>query len=267
MIDLNKPVTNPELKAAMKIMRESNTNESKDLVLDEVMKSHFISPVIISPAPGPTDERGQVVLKEKTEISFSIIENTAKQQFFLAFTDWEELGKWHSDKNQQTLIMTFDDLAAMILKENGNSSGFVINPFGENVIFNIDMIKALKELVKRRTNGGLTEQVVKKDTTVQIGQPREYPVHMVNAISNYLKKQKNVQAAYLQLMVKEGEQSYLVIVDFTGDRREIFNGIADAAKSYLKGMFIDLVPYDSDFGRNASKDIEPFYKKKRFGII
>lgn len=26
-------------------------------------------------------------------------------------------------------------------------------------------------------------------------------------------------------MVKEGEQSYLVVVDFMGDRREIFDGI------------------------------------------
>lgn len=267
MIDVNRPVTNPELVVAIKAMKESNTKEGQDNVINEVMKAHFISPVIISPVPGPSNNNGEVVLKEKTTINFSIIENTENQQFFLAFTDWEELGKWHKGENQQILILTFDDLAAMVLDEKGNSDGFVINSHGENIIFNKNMIKPLKDEKERRAKGGVVKQVVDKDTAVQLGQPRVYPKEMVNAISNYLKKQKSVQAAYLQLMIKEGEQSYLVIVDFTGDRREIFDGIGNVAMSHLNGMFIDLVPYDSDFGRNATNNIEPFYKKKKFGLF
>ena len=81
-----------------------------------------------------------------------------------------------------------------------------------------------------------------------------------------MKKQKNVQAAYLQLMVKESEQSYLV-VDFMGYRREIFDGISNVAMSHLKGIFIDLVPYDSEFGSSTANNIEPFYKKKKFGFF
>lgn len=267
MIDVNKPVTNPELVIAIKEMKESNTKECQDHVINEVMKAHFISPVNISPAPGPSSDSSEVVLKENTTINFNIIENTANQQFFLSFTDWQELGKWNKGENQQTLILTFDDLAAMVLDKKGNSEGFVINPYGENIIFNKTMIEALREDKERRAKGGVVEQVVKKDTTVQLGQPRIYPKEMVNAISNYLKKQKNVHAAYLQLMIKEGEQSYLVIVDFTGDRRELFDGIANVAMSHLNGMFIDLVPYDSDFGHNAINNIEPFYKKKKFGLF
>lgn len=267
MIDVNKPVTNPELKVAIKVMKESDTKESQDHLINEVMKAHFISPVIISPLPGNSGDSSQAVLKKNTKIDFSIIENTAKQQFFLAFTDWKELRKWHKGENRQTLILTFDNLAAMVLDKKGNSEGFAINPYGENIIFNKTMIRALWEEKERQAKGGVIEQVVKKDTTVQLEQPKIYPKEMVNAISNYLKKQKNVQAAYLQLMIKEGEQSYLVIVDFTGDRRKIFDGIVNVVMSYLNGMFIDLVPYDSDFGRNATNNIEPFYKKKKFGLF
>jgi hypothetical protein len=267
MVDVNKPVTNPELVTAIKVMKENNTKENQDNVINKVMEAHFISPVLISPVQGTTSGSNEVVLKENTTINFSMIENTANQQFFLAFTDWEELGKWQKNKNQQTLIMTFDDLASMILHKGGNSEGFVINPFSENIVFNKAMIGTLMEEKERHANGGVIEQVVNKDTTVQLGEPRVYPKEMVNAISNYLKKQKNVQAAYLQLMIKEGEQSYLVIVDFSGDRRILFDGIANVAMSHLKGMYIDLIPYDSDFGLNAAKNIEPFYKKKKFGIF
>lgn len=267
MVDVNTTVTNPDLVLAIKEMQQNNTKEMQDQMINAVMKAHFISPVNISPVPGPSDEVGKVVLKEKTTISFNIIENSANQQFFLAFTDWDELGKWCKNENQQTLIMPFDDYVAMILNEKGNSDGFVINPFGGNVVFSKAMIRALQAEKERRAKGGVVEQVVKKDTTVQLGQPRIYPEELVKAITNYLKNQKNVKAAYLQLMINEGEQSYLVIADFTGDRRVLFDGIANVAMSHLNGMFIDLVPYDSDFGRNATNNIEPFYKRKKFGLF
>lgn len=267
MIDVNKPVTNPELVRAISEIGENNSKEMQDQVINEVMKAHFISPVIISPSPEASININEAVLKENTTISFSIIENTANQKLFLAFTDWDELRKWHNSKNQQTLILTFDDLAAMVLDEKGNSDGFVINPFGGNVIFNKLMIRALKEEKDRRAKGGVVEQVVKKDTAVQLGQPRIYPKEMVKAISEHLRNKKKVKAAYLQLMIKEGDQSYLVIIDFTGDKREVFDGVAKVAMSYLNGMFIDMVPFDSEFGHNATKNIEPFYKRKTFGIF
>lgn len=180
MIDVNTPVTNPELVAAIKSMKESNTKESQDHVINEIMKAHFISPVIISPVPETLGDNNKVVLKEKTIIKFGIIENTANQQFFLAFTDWEELGKWHKVENQQTLILTFNDLAVMVLDEKGNSDGFVINPYGENVVFNKTMIRTLRDKKRNRADGGVVEQVVKKDTTVRLGQPHIYPEEMVN---------------------------------------------------------------------------------------
>ncbi len=267
MVDINKPVTNPELIAAINAMRENYTKENQDRVFIEVLKAHFISPAVITPAPEPSEEGGKAVLKEGTQISFNLIENTAKLQYFLAFTDWDELEKWSKNENQQTLILTFDDLAAMVLDENSDASGFVINPFGGNLIFDKNLIMAIKAENERRASVGATEQVVEKDTPVQLGKPSVYPEEMVKAIIEHMKKQKNVKAAYLQLMTKGEEQSYLLVVDFEGDRKETFNKIAYSAKQYLKDMFIDMVPYDSDFGRDAAKNVEPFYKRKKFGLF
>jgi hypothetical protein len=38
-------------------------------------------------------------------------------------------------------------------------------------------------------------------------------------------------------------------------------------KVLLNGMFIDLVPLDSDFGKDAANNVEPFYKRKMFGLF
>ena len=62
-------------------------------------------------------------------------------------------------------------------------------------------------------------------------------------------------------MVKEDEKSFLIIVDAEGDARKYFPNIANSAMPYIpKGMFIDMIPYDDDFGRDAASG-EPFYKR------
>lgn len=43
MIDVNKPVTNPELCNAIKIMQETNTVDSKNKMVDAVIKAYFLS--------------------------------------------------------------------------------------------------------------------------------------------------------------------------------------------------------------------------------
>ena len=51
----------------------------------------------------------------------------------------------------------------------------------------------------------------------------------------------------------------MVVVDFSGERRVLFDEIANAAMSHINGMLIDLIPYDSEFGRSATNNIELFY--------
>ena len=60
-------------------------------------------------------------------------------RFFPAFTDWEELRKLCGPKNQQTLVLSFDDYAGMVLNDN-NAAGFVLDPFGACLSFDRTMI-------------------------------------------------------------------------------------------------------------------------------
>lgn len=265
MVDVNTPVTNPSLVSAILKLHESNTPEHWNRVMDEMMGAHFLCPVHIDPVPAPSGDDGQTVLKEQTRMRFPMIENAEHQAYFLCFSDWDELRRWNPAENQQTFILTYDDLASLVLREGSSAEGFVVNPMGAAFSMDRSLIERVNIENERRRNGGSVEIVVNKETSVTLGQPKVVPTDMMQAVSGFLKTQKCVKAAYLQLMEKEGEESYLLIVDITGDKRPVFDGIIKAAVPHLKGMFVDIVPFDFDFWRSAAEKIEPFYTKKKFG--
>lgn len=252
MTDQNKPVENPELVKAIYSMFENNTSIMQSKMIDEVMRAKFINPIVINkdaPETGGSEA-----------IDFHMLENAANQKFFMAFTDWQELEKWKKNKGQQTAILTFDEYAKMVLDEKSVSEGFVINPFSENLIFNKQLIASLNEQ-KKAMLSGISQSTTQKDTQILIGKPEVFPQEMADAISGYLKTVSNVKAAYLRIMVKEKVPSYLIVVDSIGEPGEVVRGIADAANPYLKEMQIALFPLESDLGKTATANVEPFYKK------
>lgn len=89
---------------------------------------------------------------------------------------------------------------------------------------------------------------------------------MVKAMIHFMKTQKAIKKAFLRKMIKDDEMSYLVIVDFIGDKETIFKGIADAALPYLNGMYLDLHEADK-WAMDICKDVKPFYKKGLLGLI
>ena len=123
---------NEPLLAALARMEKENDRASREAVLDLVItQAQFISPVEIFPG-----EKGE------QNIQFALLPNQTNQPFFPAFTSWEELRKLCGPKNQQTLVMTFDQYASMILKDN-RAAGFVIDPFGCCLSFDRKMVSHL----------------------------------------------------------------------------------------------------------------------------
>ena len=144
MEDMNKPVANPELLAAVERMNRENSRESRDAVLDLVITTaRFLAPVTITPAP-EEQTGGQAALGQGTQIQFQLLANQEGQPFFPAFTGWEELRKLCGPKNQQTLVLTFDDYAAMVVRD-ARAAGFVVDPFGACLSFDRTMVEHLVE--------------------------------------------------------------------------------------------------------------------------
>ena len=150
MEDMNKPVANPDLLAAVERMNRENSRESREAVLDLVITTaRFLAPVTITPAP-QEQVSGQAALSQDTQIQFQLLANQEGQPFFPAFTSWEELRKLCGPKNQQTLVLTFDDYAAMVVRDV-RAAGFVVDPFGACLSFDRAMVEHLVERKKQLT--------------------------------------------------------------------------------------------------------------------
>lgn len=259
MVDVNKPVENPNLIALMQEFDRNRTNENTNALLDEIaLNAHFLSVIVLSEEP-EANVNGTKTFKAGSTIQFPMLTSQDNQTYYPVFTDWMELGKWQGVTSPKTLILTFDDYASMVL-QNQDSQGLVINPFGENMRLDrrtIEYVKTRKDINTK----GVSQQTVEKETQVQLGEPKDYPEKMVQAISKHLRQHKQVRRVWLRLMKKDGEYSYLLVVDFEGDRREVFSGIADAARPYLDGMYVDMVSLEQDFGKNAVQNVTPFYQR------
>ena len=128
---------NQALLEAIARMQRENSRESREAVLDLIISGvEFMAPVDILPGEG-----------EASNIQFTLLPNQSKQPFFPAFTSWDELRKLCGPKNQQTVSITFDHYASMVLRDN-RAAGFVIDPFGCCLSFEREMIS---HLVQRKT--------------------------------------------------------------------------------------------------------------------
>lgn len=263
-----KPIENPRLLTYIEDFKQNQNNENWNKVLGEiVMNAKFLMPARLDGADAPIDS-DLAEMQAGSRLQFYMITSTDGKPFFLAFTDIEELKKWNLPEdgaNRQIVVMTFDDYASLIMKDE-KPAGFVINPYKENLALDRKMVEQLRER-KEILLKGHAENVVGKDTPVKLGEPDPYPTEMIADIRGHLGKEKAVEAAYLRHMIRDDMESYLIVVDFQGDKDAVFGGIAGAARPHLEGKYLDLVGADSAFGKQAIEGVEPFYKRKKFGLF
>lgn len=218
-------------------------------MLQELYKASYITPIQMQ------DGRTVLPLLRK--------ENGSK--FMMFFTDWPELRRY--DKNQQCEYKTvrFHDMKVLI----ENVDGIAVNPFGVNIVLD----KEIMDAVEKAANGML--QLPEKkitmggDTQLRITAVSEDAQELIDAASELLSENKKVNAAYLRLMVKDSElrPSYLMIVDASCSLKELYKEIAEKTIPLAKGMDIEFVSYQEEFGQKAAANTKPFYKKRRFRLF
>ena len=253
MIDTTQPVTNPVLLQALSELHQNNTPENQNRVLDEiVMRAHFLAPIELAPA-----KEGEC----EDVVQFQLIFSQDGRTFLPAFTDWAELRKLCGPKDQKTVILTFDDYASMLAGDS-RAAGFVVNPLGTPLTLDRDFVSFLAK--QKQEKAGYSRQTISKNTKVLLSTPQDYPQELVDALRLAVAPVKEVDKLFLRLMTRPGQgaSSYLIIVKHSGNQDIVFKTIADAARPHLNNLYVDMVPYESDFGRDAAKDIDPFFCRK-----
>lgn len=276
---INIPVTNPELQCAMiSFFQELNSKNNydgkaqalhklEDRMLKNIINSKYLVPMKLEDKEKPTpDENGAITLKKDTIVQFANLVDKDNKPWQPAFTDWSEFEKVYDKSIWGGNIVTYDDLLTL----SKDMEGIVVNCGGICLRINENNKKAIEKFKEEKSNpkaAPMKKNIAKAGTKVILGEPKDYPYKMIEVVKKYMKHEKHIKAAYLKLMIKDSEKSYLIVVDFKGDKDEIFKSIANVANPYLNGMFLDIVGMENSLAKEAMKDTKPFYTKKILGII
>ncbi len=139
-----KPVKNPALKKAIEDARKEPNEENSVRLLNEVVKARLLIPVSMDKDPEYDEKLQEVVLEKDTRISFELIKAKNGELYYPVFTDGEEMIKCDIEKDQHSMIVNFDDLAAILLMPQSGIAGFSINPMSDNLCFKKEMVAAMK---------------------------------------------------------------------------------------------------------------------------
>lgn len=266
--DINQPVTNPKLINALQSFDQQPTLEKQKYLFEQLKEAKLLAPIMVKiPDNVERNKDNSITLQQGTTLSFFGINNANNESFFPAFTDWEELRKWQNYEDQQTLVVDLTYYQSL-LNDSKQCNGVVINPFNEGLAINRSML----ETILATDISTLTENEVSisEDTDVLIGSPEEYPQQLVDTIKEHLQTKAEVKSAYLRLMIQNGQQSFLIVLDINKgiDPKTIFNELGEVIKPYhVKDKFIDFIPADTSFGQEAIKGEKPFYEKKNKGFL
>ena len=252
MTDMNKTNENERLKKLLKKIDEDNSPELENEVLEEIiMKANFLSYI-----------NSNELESTFGNINFNVLKTDDNKTYLPAFTDLEELSKWGIPANMNTITLNFDDYVEIILDNNNNSiDGLVINPFGDYYIISKEGLKELKEMKKERLK--VNEIRIETNSKILISEPKHYPTMMMEAIANCCNDLGNINKAWLLEMMTEKDRSWLLVLDFEGDKNYTFSKISQSARNYLGNMYLDMLPYEDDFARNSVQNHKAFYVKNK----
>lgn len=254
MIDVNVPVKNEELVDSMNRFINDKTAPNEIEMINKIQNAIYLSPMIFE---GIIEDN---VVKKDSKISFKLLTNTLNESFYMAFTDWDELGKWSTEK-EETLILKYDDLKSLIFNESTSIKGVSINPFNHNII----LTKEVFDYFEHRKS----EVNIRENSPIMLGEPANYPYEMVNDLCKFFSRNKTIKSAYLFLASYEDNRSpnLLLIID-SSDGKLLFPQIGNLAQKHLsENEYIDIAPIECELGQYAIKNSNPFYQRKKWKLF
>lgn len=285
-----KELKNQDLIMAYHLMQYNATPERQAEFMQEVVKARFLAPASFDPEP-ETGEDGKLKLQPNTKVSFPEVANNEGKKYLPAFTDWKSAQKWELKEGQRLIATNFEDYAAMVLRDQ-DASGFVINPFEENIRIERNVIAAIKQqqaaFIKQKLAEAQKRQAEQKGQAAAgqgngaAGQPagqqgqsapgqaqrtvtlsfhriEKCPEKFLEEARTYLKTQP-VKKAYLQGLMQRDRKGCLFVLDHEGDEKALFNELAKISKPYMPGMYLYATTVNSDLGKKAINGMEPFYE-------
>ncbi|MDO5539031.1 MAG: SseB family protein [Eubacteriales bacterium] len=101
-MDINQPITNPELLNAIHAMRLDGTKE--DIFFDVLFQSKLLCRAKVEFKNSRESILGRFTVGEGSTMALRSIENQQGERFLIAFTDWKEVKNGHMKKTTNASI-------------------------------------------------------------------------------------------------------------------------------------------------------------------
>ena len=222
------------------------------MLFSEVFKAEYIIPADTKELKITDVADGEIEVTKDSRIYFPMLENSDGKKYYPFFTDWNEYRKYDRETQYTIMAAGFKDMSSFVEK----GDGIVINPFGVNIIIDNEMLKTIEQAAT---------ELKKEKAVISVGDPKEYPLEMVRKISEALWDKEYIKAAYLKLMMRNNDRSYLVALEgeLPEKPQELYDEIAESAMPNAENLPIDFIDYSSDFAQKVFKDSRPFYTTEK----
>ncbi len=265
------PVFNPELKKSIAALKEENSPQKLNAVINELVKSPLLAPAMFDmqgkPAPKPGPD-GRIQLPKNTKVSLVMINSPEGKHYYLAFSDWEAAQEWQKQagKGRPIMALRFDDFANM-LQKNPDAAGLVLNPGANSLRLEAPLIasvKKQKDAIAKVLQERAAAQIRPGDK-VTIVEPTVLPDELLDPVCEVLAQAPGVGSAYLQIMiVNDTNKSYLLVLDGPKDEK-LFAAVAQAVRPYIasreKKIGLNITTSVTPLGQQGMRGSEPFYRK------
>lgn len=255
--DLNVPITNPQLEQYFELLADKPQEQAE--ALEAIFRYIAVTGRFLLVVKTDAAIDGQAttdMLQKGSKFSFLLLTNTANETLLPIFSNWVELRTWQQRPSDQALVVGFEDIAAIVLDHD--DAGLSLDPFTKNFVIGRQQIKHMHDQ-KNIEQHGHTTDVIKKATEMQIGEPADYPTEMVAVLKAQLPAITDVKQVWLQWAVRDGEGSYLLLLDHTGDRALLSQKIGAIVTPYSRGHYVDIV--ESQSFSAALAIVDPIYTR------
>lgn len=272
---------NDELLVRWRNHQNEASDDTMSAFLDELIERSRLILVVFSEKDFPLDDTGIPTIPEDTELQFPLLQTQDDSSFQPVFTDWQSVNElfdqWDANDNHdsvmkaKTLAIDFRTLAMMIA-DNKEVNGAVINPFSDNISLDRD---SLADLAKQQEARHAQEDANEGDgpatdedgqpLTFEISEPTAVPDGMVASLNDKLATNNQVHRAWLRLMTYQDQTNYFLIVDHA----DIPEAEEDAFFDELRAIGTEFIPsenhqtlvvgrYNDDM-KNALEGADPIF--------
>lgn len=241
--------------------REKLQSTLESIVAEIVENAKLLVPVEIAEEP-VKDKDGGMCIPASCDVTFVIFsQDNNKQKFIPIFSDTEAYNKWENRaENVHAMTVDFPSLANL-LQRSADGEGLVLNPFSDNMMIKHEVALNWFEQFQVARNGS-SSHAIPASMAEQVYNLNPYPFQLMNTLCEAARNTPAIKSMWLRGINLNNEESYLLIVDFTGDRQKAVSPLGEAARRFLGNMPLHIVPLDEGFGGKAAKGVNPIYTKE-----